>query len=49
MKKYYLEGISRNKAKPAHPGENDIFIPARIRGNHYDSWKDIARDLGYVK
>ncbi len=47
--KYYWEGVSRNKAKPAHPGENDVFIPASIRGNHYDSWKDIARDLGYVK
>ena len=25
------------------------FIPEEIRGHHYDSWKEIAHDLGYGK
>ena len=45
--KFYWEGKGRNKTKPIHPGENDEFIPPEIRGKHYDSWKDIASDLGY--
>lgn len=45
--RYYWEMISRNKAKPLHPGESDEFIPIEIRGKHYDSWNDIAKDLGY--
>ena len=47
--RYYWEIISRNKEKPIHPGENDTFIPERIRGNHYNSWTAIAKDLGYGK
>lgn len=45
--RYYWELVGKKKAKPEHPGENDSFIPEEIRGNHYDSWKDIASDLGY--
>jgi hypothetical protein len=45
--KFYWEGRTANKSKPPHPGENDDFIPASIRGKHYNSWKEIARDLGY--
>ena len=45
--KFYWEGNGKNKIKPIHPSENDEFIPAEIRGNHYNSWKDIAADLGY--
>lgn len=46
--KYYWES-TRNvrRQKPNHPCENDDFIPEAIRGTYYDSWKDIARDLGY--
>lgn len=43
---YYWES-DRSKVKPHHPGESDNFIPAAIRGKHYDSWKKIAFDLGY--
>lgn len=32
-----------------HPCENDTFIPPEIRGKHYNSWKSIAKDLGYDK
>lgn len=45
--RFYWEGGNRLKRKPNHPGENDPFIPAIIRGKHYNSWKEIAGDLGY--
>ena len=45
--KYYWEGRNRNSEKPLHPGENDLSIPSEIRGNHYNTWKEIAEDLGY--
>ncbi len=47
--KYYWEGTSRNRVKPIHPSESDASIPQKIRGNHYDSWQEIAKDLGYVQ
>ena len=47
--KYYWELAERNKNKPPHPSENDEFIPEEIRGKHYNSWKEIANDLGYKK
>ena len=45
--RYYWEMIARNREKPLHPSENDVFIPQQIRGKHYNSWSEIARDLGY--
>lgn len=45
--RYYWELVMRKKLKPTHPGEIDSFLPEKIRGNHYDSWCDIAYDLGY--
>ena len=45
--RYYWELVSRIREKPTHPGENDEFIPAVIRGKHYDSWSQIAEDMGY--
>lgn len=47
--RYYWEMIRKKKVKPTHPAENDEFIPEEIRGNHYDSWQEIANDLGYKK
>lgn len=47
LHRYYWEVTQKKKEKPHHPGEKDEFIPERIRGNHYDSWTDIAKDLGY--
>ena len=44
---FYWDGREVNKVKPSHPGENDDFIPEEIRGKHYNSWKEIAKDLGY--
>ncbi len=45
--RFYWQGRGRNKIKPHHPREIDKFIPEEIRGNHYNSWKEIASDLGY--
>jgi hypothetical protein len=47
--RYYWDGRENNRVKPYHPGESDDFIPRAIRGKHYDTWKEIARDLGYKK
>ena len=47
--KYYWEGRHIKRDKEIHPSEDDSFIVSDIRGNHYSSWKDIARDLGYDK
>ena len=47
LHRYYWEMNQRIKIKPRHPGETDSFIPEKIRGKHYDSWTEIARDLGY--
>lgn len=33
--------------KPIHPMENDESLPESIRGKHYESWRDLAKDLGY--
>jgi hypothetical protein len=45
--KYYWERRERNKDRPIHPAESDGFIPSSIRGKHYNSWREIAKDLGY--
>ena len=47
LHRYYWELSRRNREKPHHPGENDEFIPLEIRGKHYNSWTEIAKDLGY--
>ncbi len=46
--KYFWKSKRKsNKIKPLHPGENDDFIPVTIRGKHFNSWTEIARELGY--
>lgn len=45
--KFYWEKTIRRKEKPIHPCENDISLPASIRGKHFESWTDLARELGY--
>ena len=47
LHRYYWEVTSRNRVKPHHPGEDDEFLPKEIRGNHYNSWTEIAEELGY--
>lgn len=45
--KFYWEKAIRHITKPIHPGENDISLPDEIRGKHFNSWADLAGDLGY--
>ena len=46
--RYYWETIKKvTKNKPIHPCENDEFIPLTIRGKHFNSWTEIAKELGY--
>lgn len=45
--KFYWEKPIRKRKKPIHPAENDLSLPSAIRGKHFESWTEIARDLGY--
>lgn len=46
--RYYWEMKLRNKTeKPVHPAENDPSIPEKIRGKHFNTWQEIADELGY--
>lgn len=44
---FYWEKSIRRREKPIHPMENDDSLPVSIRGKHYESWTDLAKDLGY--
>jgi len=44
---YWEKNVKNGKRKPVHPGENDSSLPSSIRGKHYNSWTDLAKDLGY--
>jgi hypothetical protein len=44
---FYWQGQGKSKNKPPHPCEHDDFIPVEIRGKHFNSWKEIAKELGY--
>lgn len=44
---FYWEKRSKLKNKPVHPMENDISLPVKIRGKHFDSWTQLAKELGY--
>src|SRR3989344_4288211 len=45
--KFYWETKDREKNKPRHPDENNPRIHPKIRGKHFNSWKEIATELGY--
>ena len=45
--KFYWEKRIRKTEKPIHPGENDISLPIEIRGKHFESWTELAKELGY--
>lgn len=47
--RFYWETKSSHKVKPSHPLEKDDRIPQKIRGKHFDSWKNICKELGYHK
>ena len=45
--KFYWEKMAKKSNKPIHPCENDISLPIEIRGKHFNSWTELARELGY--
>ncbi len=45
--KFYWEKAIRKKDKPIHPMENDESLPDKIRGKHFNSWTELAKELGY--
>ena len=45
--KFYWQKTIRLKNKAIHPMENDISLPEKIRGKHFDSWTQLAKELGY--
>lgn len=47
--RFYWERTIKKRIKDRHPMENDMSLPINIRGKHYDSWADLAKDLGYNK
>lgn len=46
---FYWEKPIRQRNKPIHPMENDESLPEKIKGKHFDSWTQIAKELGYGK
>ena len=44
---FYWQKTIRRKEKPTHPMENDESLPLSIRGKHYESWTELANELGY--
>ena len=46
---FAAEEIKPYKLAGTDPAKRLQFIPAKIRGKHYDSWTQIAKDLGYDK
>lgn len=47
--RFYWETREIEKTKPRHPDENNPRIHPEIRGKHFDSWKEIAKRLGYYE
>ena len=48
--RYYWDCKKKySKKKIQHPCEGDEFIPEIIRGKHFNSWIEIASELGYVE
>lgn len=45
--KFYWQTRKIKKSKPRHPDEKNPRIHPKIRGKHFDSWKEIAKELGY--
>lgn len=44
--KFYWETKKINKSKKTHPEEKSTKLPKKVR-KHFDSWKDMAKELGY--
>ncbi|WP_338941743.1 hypothetical protein [Fusobacterium nucleatum] len=42
---FYWEKPIRLRNKPIHPMENDYSLPKKIRGKHFDSWSQLAKEF----
>jgi hypothetical protein len=47
--KFYWQTKEIDRPKQRHPMEDNENIPEIIRGQHFDSWKQISRILGYPR
>jgi hypothetical protein len=45
--RYYWQLQKTDKPRPNHPEVNHEFIPRSIRGKQFNSWRQIAKELGY--
>lgn len=45
--KFYWQTKRSPRIKPAHPDEDNSKIHPKIKGKHFNSWKEIAQELGY--
>lgn len=45
--KFYWETREITKEKPTHPDEDNPRIHPKIRGKHFNNWREIAKELGY--
>lgn len=44
---FYWQRRQNKKVKLSHPEENSTRLPINIRGKHFDSWQELAKELGY--
>jgi len=44
--KFYWETKEINRKKPKHPEEKSTKLPSKVR-KHFDSWKEMSKELGY--
>ena len=44
--KFYWETKEINRKKPKHPEEKSAKLPQKVR-KHFDSWKEMSKELGY--
>lgn len=44
---YWQKSLRKTKERKPHPKIDDEFIPEKIRGKHFDSWAELAKELGY--
>lgn len=45
--RFYWQTRKSVRSKPKHPDENSPRIHPKIRGKHFNSWREIAKELGY--
>lgn len=47
--KFYWQKTIRRRKKPFHPMESDSSLPKCIQGKHFESWTELAKELGYCE